>query len=257
VEKKIINATLYMFLSITEDIQRHVLSFCSIWDLASLLMTNKALSCLHLCNIDVEIEVLGIFVYHFSLWIKKHQVRKINCLKITEYIIINDHCMDNQHLACCTCLEDIQDAFQNVVQDVNVLILSKVTFVGGKEIPIIIPKKIQSLYLDNCYPIYMNWINEIGNLNHLSLCWNEETSWYGWRGDVYLGGKLCNDSLKSFHINYFRFKDDMINFIKTCCEKSNQLTTFSLESLFDDNDDVEIVDSVNVVYPNAVVSYQH
>lgn len=240
-----------MFLSITEHIQRHILSFCNIWDLASLLMTNKALSLLPLSNIDVEVEVFGLFVYHFSQWIKKHQVRKINRLKITEYIIINDHCMDNRHLASCTCLEEIQDAFQSIIQDVNILILSKVTFVGGNETPIIIPKKVQRLYLENCYPIHMNWINEIRNLGHLSLSWNEETSWYGWRGDVYIGGKLCNASVKSFYTNYFRFKDDMKNFIETSCEKSNQLTTFSFESFLDDDD--EIVDTVKAVYPNAVV----
>ena len=218
------------------DIFNHIISYCSAMDICEMLCLSKRLN-QSLSNSNTymsEIKVHGFLVYDLIQWIKKYNIRGIKVLKIYNYNVSNDHCMDIQEVVeSCTCVDDIMRTLQSL--EVNTLILHSVNL-GTYDI---IPRKLEKLSLINIDTYSdMNWVNHIIGLKELSLLLEYDpyhASYVSY--DMYLSRLegLRNPTLKSFTTNYFYFKEDMTYFLNHSYKNEN-LELFSFQTVLDDKE---------------------
>ena len=234
------------------DIFNHIISFSNAFDLCNIICASKKLNRSIDNNYINEIQVHGFFVYDLVQWLRKYNIRSIKYLKISNYNVSNDHCMDNIYQVegdLCDCVEDIITTLQSI--EINTLIFSGVDL--GSHF--IVPRKLEKLSLINSdtSSSTIEWINGIDGLKELSLMLEYDP--YHASYSSYLSNfiGLKNSSLSSFTTNYFYFMEDMSCFLNNSNENEN-LKVFSFETILDQED---YPPNINVLikekFPNCVI----
>lgn len=226
----------------SKDVFSHILSFVDTLDITHMLMVNTELSRVTLPvalgNKEIEIRS-GSSLVSFCLWAKKHHVQKLKRLEI-------------RHVDC-TRYSYIKEEYVNslkVLQDINLktLVLAKMNF--GEEN--LIPRRVENLYINECFPVKMQWINNrIENLQVLSIHGQQQPK--SSFCDMKTSGLqlLC---VKKFSTNYLQNVPEMLEFFGNSLANEN-MTEFSFDMPIEDrkNNEPLLKKKIKEIFPKIQI----
>lgn len=236
-----------MLLDLDSYIQNQIYSFCDIYDIVELLQTSKQIKIDGL-KLD-EVKVSGMNMHNFVQWLREHKIHSIECLRVENYIMNNDHCMDF-YVERCDCVEEIKETLGSI----SIKKLSLVSVFLDEHV--IDWKGVESLHIGDCR-FHYEWINDQKDLKELSINGYFTDGTYPPFSLIdekikFFGLKL--PSLESFESNGFIFGEQLDDFLAQS-EISERLKLFKIQSWIDlgEWDYQAILRKVKTKFPNVIM----
>jgi hypothetical protein len=222
----------------SEDVFNHILSFVDTLDIMHMLMANRELSRVTLSvaleNKEIEIRS-GSCLVSFCLWAKKHHVQKIKRLEIRHVDCTRYSYIKEEYVNSLKILQDI---------DLKTLVLVKMNF--GEEN--LIPRRVENLYIKKCFPVKMQWINRIENLQVLSIHGQQLKSFCDMKTT---GLQVC---VKTFSTNYLQNVPEMLEFFGNSLA-NEKMTEFSFDMPIEDrkNNEPLLKQKIKEIFPKIQI----
>lgn len=239
-----------MFDRLPYELLHHIISYIQAEDVCHLMETSfDFYSTLN--NIELsKVEVRGFQLYDFVMWLETHRISKVNHLKINDYNMRNDHCMDT-YIEDCDCINQIKRGLEKL--EIETLILSEIRIDDSDMITLKWSRNIRKVHLMNYnFDSDMKWLYQtLPDIRELQIDYQySEYEVFFMPSLAFLQTGIQNDKLERFSTNMFFFGEDLETMLRNSGKNEN-LKVFSLSEISPSGVGIEIIELMEELYPNS------